>query len=142
MFVHKYVKKKKKARKAKAITIQQRERGTKQRTKRDRRWSTYIIWAPRSLARPSKPGQRHVSGYATIWGAKLVAATDDGAAGERGSWKDKARQGEARESVARGKGEEDVGRRPSRATTSSTAFKRQACRAGEREVKKGGGEYP
>lgn len=44
-----------------------------QRTKRDGGWSAYIIWAPRSLARP-KPGQRRVSGYATIWGAKLVAS--------------------------------------------------------------------
>lgn len=31
----------------------------------------------------TKPGQRRVFGYATIWGAKLVAAT-----GKWGTWKD------------------------------------------------------
>lgn len=51
----------------------------------------------------TKPGQRRVFGYATIWGAKLVAAArrTGGMTSKRGSWRRTVRQ------------EEGVGRRPS-----------------------------
>lgn len=70
MSVHKYVEES-----AESEGYNGRER-TSERAKdeeRQRMVDVHHLGAEKSGA--TKPGQRRVSGYATIWGAKLVAAT-------------------------------------------------------------------